>query len=161
MLPKFSKFYCRKKKEASDTSKQHGENRSKQNNKEKGESTRDKAKALTYREWKEQQQKKNCEEKPQKYGGKPFKERKYVDYEEKPPNRYHNALPRRPMYTRDFEKKSPPQTTKSPTYFSGSDRLHQVARKRTYSNNSDSISSADVKKFKQYEQVSPEPGEIT
>ena len=100
------------------------------------------------------------DERPQKYG-KSFKERKYVDHEEKPSNRYYHEPPRRPRYTRDFERKSPPQSAKSLTYFSGADRLHQVSRKRTYSNNSDSISSNDVKKFKQYEQVSPEPGEIT
>ena len=126
--------------------------------------TRDEGKALTYREWKDQQlQKKKMnddDERPQKYG-KSFKERKYVDHEEKPSNRYYHEPPRRPRYTRDFERKSPPQSAKSPTYFSGADRLHQVSRKRTYSNNSDSISSNDVKKFKQYEQVSPEPGEIT
>lgn len=156
-------MYCRKRKEVSDTLRKHGEKSSKHNNNEKEES-RDEGKALTYREWKDQQlQKKKVneeEERPQKYG-KPFKERKYVDHEEKPPNRYYHEASRRPRYTRDFERQSPPQPAKSPTYFSGADRLHQVARKRTYSNNSDSISSSDLKKFKQYEQVSPEPGEIT
>jgi len=127
-------------------------------------------KALTYREWKEQQQKRNEEKAPSKHE-RPFKERKYADYDEKPAqhNKYYEA-PRRPKYARDFAPmhENSPRTSQSPSYYGGYDRNERgyqqqqsYPRKRTISNNSDSTNSSDVKKFKEYEQVSPEPGEIT
>lgn len=127
--------------------------------------------AMTYREWKELKEKRMADEKPfndqQTDYDKQRKHKKYHIYDEKPPDKYYE--PRRPNYFRDrvnehqqFSNDSPRSMTnisQSPTYFT--ERM-QSSRKRTLSNNSDSISSNDLKRTRNdFEQVSPEPGEIT
>jgi len=132
------------------------------------ENKKESSKALTYREWKDQQQKRNegkSSTRHEHYSSKPSKEKRYHEYDEKPPSsldKYTHEPHRRPKYGRDMENdnhQSPrnfTSTVQSPTHF------HQISRKRTYSNNSDSLSSSDMKRIhRDYEQVSPEPGEIT